>query len=96
MKKPFYYALGAASYIVIIVFSINLMSTLLPEDNIIMPIVGLSLFVLSAAIMGFLFLSEPLRLYLDGNKKEAATFFSKIVGYFACFLGLFLILLFIV
>ena len=53
----------------------------------------LSLFVLSAAVMGFLFLSEPLYLLMENQKQEAITFFAKVVGIFACFLVLFLIIL---
>jgi hypothetical protein len=55
----------------------------------------LGLFVLSAAVMGFLFLYEPLCLYMENHKKEAVVFFAKIVGVFACFVALFLILLFV-
>jgi hypothetical protein len=96
-KKPFLYALGAAGYISLLVLSISALSKFVPaEDNIVMPIAGLSLFVLSAAIMGFLFLSEPLRLFLEGQKREAVTFFLKTVGFFACFVALFGILMFLV
>jgi len=56
----------------------------------------LSLFVLSAAIMGYLFLSEPLQLFLENKKQEAVTFFAKTVGIFACFVAVFTILLFLV
>jgi len=45
--------------------------------------VGLSLFVLSAAVMGFLFVYQPLQLYLDCHKKEGVDFFFKTVGSFA-------------
>ncbi len=97
MKKPFVYALVAAVYIVFIVTTLNTVSHFLPpKDNIIMPMTMLGLFVLSAAIMGFLFLSEPLRLFLEGHKKEALTFFLKVVGIFACFVIIFAILVFFV
>jgi hypothetical protein len=95
MKKPFSFALLAALYIVGIVYVINALTHVLPGKTIIIPMVLLSLFVLSAAIMGFLFLSEPIQLYLDGHKKEAVDFFLKIVGFFACFSAVFLILLFL-
>jgi hypothetical protein len=97
MKKPFLYALVAALYIVFIVSIMSSLSLFMPkEDNIFMPIVMLSLFVLSTAVMGFLFLSEPIQLYMENQKKEAAVFFSKIVGFFACFVILFLILVFLI
>lgn len=96
MKKPFLYAITAALYIVAIVLIINIINLLLPKDNIITPMVVLGLLVLSVATMGFLFLSEPIRLYIDNKKQEAFSFFIKIVGFFACFVVLFLILLFVV
>jgi hypothetical protein len=95
MKKPFIYALAAALYIVIIVFVINTVTTVLPGKTIIIPMVMLGLFVLSAAIMGFLFIFEPLQLYMENRKQEAINFFAKIVGIFACFVAVFLILLFV-
>ncbi len=45
--------------------------------------------------MGYLFVGEPLRMHLDGQKKEALTFFWKTVGSFAGFALIFVILLFI-
>ena len=91
MKKPFFYALGAALYIVVIVFGINIITSILADKTILIPITMLGLFVLSAAIMGFLFLLEPFRLYMENQKKEAIVFFAKIVGFFACFVVAFLI-----
>ncbi len=96
MKKPFLYASGAALYIVLIVFIINALTSILPGKTILIPMVLLGLFVLSAAIMGFLFLYEPLNLYFENHKKEAVVFFAKIVGFFAGFVALFLILLFLI
>ncbi len=96
MKKPILYAFVATVYIVFIVSVINFTKYLPPKETIIIPMVMLGLFVLSAAIMGFLFLSEPLKLYLDGQKHEALIFFGKIVGFFACFVILLSILLLII
>jgi hypothetical protein len=96
MKKPFLYAFLAALYIVFIALGMQVASLVLPaKDNIIMPMAMLSLFVLSAAIMGFLFLSEPIRLYMENQKHEAIIFFGKTVGFFACFAVFFMILVFI-
>ncbi|MFA5095053.1 MAG: hypothetical protein WC447_00080 [Candidatus Paceibacterota bacterium] len=98
MKKPFFYASGAALYIVIIVFVIQVVTSVLKDQNetVIIPMTMLSLFVLSAAVMGFLFLSEPLQLLIENRKQEAITFFAKVVGIFACFVALFAILLFLI
>jgi Ni/Fe-hydrogenase subunit HybB-like protein len=95
IKKPFLYALGAALYIVIIVFVMNAITSVVPGKTLIIPMVLLSLFVLSAAVMGFLFLSEPFRLYMENQKQEAISFFAKIVAIFACFAALFVVLFFL-
>ncbi len=97
MKKPFLYASAAALYIVIIVSAMNsvIENNIIPQKSIFIPMTMLGLFVLSALIMGFLFLYEPLCLFLEHRKKEAVSLFAKIVGFFACFIVLFLILLFL-
>src|SRR5437762_1657486 len=96
MKKPFIHALAAALYIVVIVFVVNMVTHALKSQNesILIPMTMLSLFVLSAAVMGFLFLSEPLYLLVENKKKEALVYFAKIVGFFACFVVVFAMLTF--
>jgi membrane protease YdiL (CAAX protease family) len=98
MKKPFLHALGAALYIIAIVLAAQAVGSLLKQgqDTIIIPMTMLSLFVLSAAVMGYFFLSEPVALLVEGKKQEAIIFFGKVVGFFACFVALFTIVLFIV
>jgi len=96
MKKPFLHALVAALYIVFIVFTVDLVGNTLKEETIVIPMTILSLFVLSAAIMGYLFLSEPLMLYMDNRKPEAVAFFAKTVGIFASFVVIFLILILLI
>jgi len=98
MKKPFLHALGAVLYIVIIVFVVQVVTSALKSQNetIIIPMTMLSLFVLSAAVMGYLFLSEPLYLLMENRKQEAIAFFAKVVGIFACFVAVFTILLFLI
>lgn len=97
MKKPFLHALGAALYIVVIVLVINSTSFLPQKENetIIAPMVMLSLLVLSVAVMGFLFLSEPIRLLIENRKQEAFAFFGKVIGFFACFVVVFAAILLI-
>lgn len=97
MKKPFLYAFSAALYIVSIVSLIYVASRTLQNvpETIIIPMTMLSLFVLSASVMGFLFLSEPLSLLVEGKKREAIIYFAKIVGFFACFVILFATILII-
>lgn len=97
MKKPFLRALGVALYIVGIVLVTQFATSFLKNQNetIIIPMTMLSLFVLSAAVVGYLFLSEPLYLLVENRKKEAIVFFAKTVGFFACFVALFTILIFL-
>lgn len=52
-------------------------------DTFLDPVIFLSIFVLSAAVMGYLFVGEPLQLYLRGERKEAVSFFLKTVASFA-------------
>jgi hypothetical protein len=97
MKKPFLYASGAALYIVFIVSILQITNVFFKpvEGTLIIPMTMLSLFVLSASIMGYFFLSEPVSLLVEGKKGEAIIFFGKIVGAFACYVAFFAIILFI-
>ena len=96
MHNPFANATAAALYIVAIVYTIDTFSRLsiVPKGpTLLVPMTILSLFVLSAAVMGFLFVYQPLRLYMEGHHKEALQFFAKTVLTFACFAILFFIAL---
>lgn len=82
--NPYLNAAGAALYIVLIVNIMHLFERFAqPKDTIWAPMTMLSLFVLSAAVMGFLFVYKPLTLYIDGQKQEAVLFFGKTVAVFA-------------
>lgn len=81
--KPFINAILAEAYIVCLVLLMNFGPKGPDENTIIIPIAMLSLFVLSAAIMGYLFLSRPLELFLDGKRGEAMSFFMQTVATFA-------------
>ena len=98
MKKPFLNALVAALYIAALVLIGQVVIGALKDhhDTILIPMTMLSVFVFSAAVMGFLFLLEPLTLLIENKRKEAVIFFAKIVGYFACFVVVFAILLFLI
>lgn len=63
-------------------------------DTVAIPIAMLSLFVSSAAIMGFIFLSKPVQFYFDGEKKNAVSLFLKTLGFFAGFTILVFLILF--
>lgn len=96
-KNPFYNALGAIAYIVVIVISLNLVDGLETNTGIqqyLIPIVMLSLFTLSAAVMAYLFCYQPVLLFIEGKKEKAVSLFLKTVGIFATFI-LLLVLLYI-
>ncbi len=93
---PLRNAVFATLYIVLIVSTINGFGTMFKDtpDTIMAPMVMLSLLVLSAAIMGYLFVYEPARLYIDGQKPQALSFFWKTVGFFACCVLVLVIIMF--
>ena len=84
MKNPFINALAASLYITLVA-SVMFYGTEHTHSvkSVIVPITILSLFTLSAAVMGYLFVSQPIQLYLDGKKKDAVNFFLKTVVTFA-------------
>lgn len=83
-KNPFINALAASVYIVMVATIMNYGSKLFGEaDTFVTPIAVLSLFVLSAALMGYFFLYQPFQLYFDGKKKEGVKLFLETVGVFA-------------
>jgi hypothetical protein len=94
-KNPFVNALLATTYIVVV--SSVMYYGPKPnggDDTVAAPIAALSLLTLSAAIMGYLFLFQPLQLYLTGKRQEAVTLFLRTVLIFAGFTALALVLLF--
>lgn len=94
-KNPFINALSALAYIAVIAsFMFYAPQLMGHKDTLLVPIAMLSLFVLSAATMGFLFFYQPLFLYLDGKKEESVTLFLQTVAVFACGTLLFLLVLF--
>lgn len=85
-KNPFYNALAASAYIVFGVFFMTWFTRQVPPpDTFLIPMAVLSLFVLSAAIMGYLFVYQPIVLLIEGKHKEALNLFLSTVGIFAIF-----------
>lgn len=94
-KNPLYNAILAAGYIALVATIMNYAEKSdLPEMGVLVPIAILSLFVLSAAVMGSIFFYQPAQMYLDGEKKEAINLFLKTLGFFACITVALLALLF--
>ena len=83
-KNPYLNAVLASAYITLIgTFMSNARYVFGEHDTFATPIIVLSLFVLSATIMGYLFIGEPIQLFMDGHKKQAVTFFWQTVATFA-------------
>lgn len=96
-STPWKNALLALGYILLVSSVMRLMERFAPkEDNFLMPVGALSLLTLSAAVMGFLFLKEPLERYFSGDKAGAVELFLKTVGIFALFTVLAFVLIFFV
>lgn len=83
-KNPFINASAGILYI-IVVASIMFygMEHAKPGNSVIVPIAVLSLFSLSAVLMGYFFFYQPIQLYLDGKRKEATSLFVQTILVFA-------------
>ena len=94
-KNPIINGLSALIYIVSVAFIMYFGTKNLPkEDTILAPIAMISLFTLSAGVMGYIFGLQPIQLYLNGKKKEAVQLFLKTLMVFGFLTTLILLLLF--
>lgn len=84
-KNPFINALAASWYISIIVTFIFNSPRFVTDNELGMmaPILFLSSFVFSAALMGYLFVYQPVQLLIEGKKEEATKLFLTTVASFA-------------
>ena len=83
-KNPFINAVVASAYIMLVGTIMNYGSRWFGgPDTFFTPMAALSLFVLSAAVMGYLFLYQPILLLLAGNKKEGLKLFLQTLAVFA-------------
>ena len=91
-KNPIINALAGLLYIVAVVSLLFLGPKIFdPVESILIPIAMLSLFVFSAATMGYIFLYQPLQLFLEGEKKESVDLFLKTLGVFAIIVAVFVL-----
>ncbi len=97
-KNPILNALAAVLYIVAVAgIMFYGLQSLKINNTILIPITIISLFTLSAAMMGYIFLYNPIQLYfVDNQKAAAAKLFLQTVGAFATILVIFLLTLFLV
>ena len=94
-KNPFLNGLTATVYILFIVSIMNWGTKFVPHPNsFIAPLAMISLFTLSAAVMGYIFCYQPIQLYFAGKKKQAGTLFLQTTAVFGCITLLILALLF--
>ena len=96
-KNPIVNALSASVYIVLIVclMTFGMQPLRNKPDTFFSPIVFLSVFTLSAAVMTYLFFYQPVILLIDGKKKDAVNLFVKTVGVFGMITILAVVLLFL-
>ena len=88
-KNPFINAMASILYIIFVAFVMFYgMEHTKAGNSVIIPIAVLSLFSLSAVLMGYFFLYQPVQLYLDGKKKEATTLFVRTILVFAVITGI--------
>lgn len=94
-KKPIINGLCALAYIVLVASTMSFGTKAMPRSNtFIAPVAVISLFTLSAAVMGYIFCYQPVQLYFGGKKKQAVQLFLQTVAVFACLTILMLTLLF--
>jgi len=74
--NPFLNALAATAYIAAVASVLYYApKTIAPVSGVIVPVAVLSLFVLSAAMMGYFFLYQPVRLFFENKHQEATKLF---------------------
>jgi hypothetical protein len=94
-KNPFLNAGAAIAYIAFIASFIFYGSKIAkPEDTVLGPILFLSLFTLSAAVMAYVFFFTPFEFYFAGKKKEAVKLAFQTLGVFAGFTFILLLVVF--
>lgn len=84
-RNPLLNALSASFYITVLVLVMSRATEMTGHggESIIIPIIMLSLFTLSAAVMGFVFCYQPIRIYFEGNRQAAVKLFLQTLGIFA-------------
>ena len=90
-------ALAAGAYVALVATLVFNGSKVFGEvESVLIPMGMLSLFVLSAAVMGTIFFYQPIQLYLNGNKDEALRLFLSTLGLFAGVTAFFFLIAFLV
>ena len=82
-RNPLLNALAASGYVVLVASLIMSVPPRVPFLSVAWPVVFLSTFVVSAALVGYLFLLQPLLLALSGKTQEGIALFLQTLGLFA-------------
>ena len=83
-KNPILNALSALLYITLVAcVMFYAIEKTTPNKSVLVPLAVLSLFTLSAAVMGYIFLYQPFQLYFDGKKKQAVNLVFQTIAAFA-------------
>ena len=83
-KNPLLNAGAAAAYIGAVVLFISSLGDFENQgvETLFIPLFMISLVVFSVLMMAYCFFFQPVQMFLDGQKKEAVSLFSKSVLYF--------------
>ncbi len=84
-KNPVINSLLATGYISLVAFVMDYVSRQPHKgpESFLAPVAFISMFTLSAAMMGLIFGYQPFKLYFDGKKKEAISLLFKTILTFA-------------
>ena len=85
-RHPFYNALAALVYIILVVGFIRLVGYLAgdtPDNDFLAPLAAISLLTLSVAVMAYVFFYTPLLLIVRGEQQTALRLFLKTIAMFA-------------
>ncbi|MEK7068679.1 MAG: hypothetical protein AAB964_02595 [Patescibacteria group bacterium] len=97
-KNPFLNAGAAIIYIagIILILSSFVDGPVEARLPLLIPLTMISLFTLSASVMGYIFLYQPMLFILGGKHAEGTTLFLKTVGIFAAYVVVLFAVIFIV
>src|SRR3989338_2491079 len=95
-KNPLVNACAASLYIVMVASLMYYGPKLAGHvETVVVPIAMISLFTLSATVMFYLFLTQPIQIYFEGEKKAAVNLFLKTVVIFGGITAVILLALFL-
>ena len=95
-KNPVINSLLATSYIALVSFVMDNVSKQPNKgpESFLAPVAFISMFTLSATMMGLIFGYQPFKLYFDGKKKEAISLLFKTILIFGITTSILLALIF--